>query len=280
MKFIHLFSAVVGLIVSSSAMGQSAKIELKWQEGKTYHTKQTVKMGMDMASAVTDTSMEITSAGKAAAHKKGTGVSSSVKRVKMHIIGGGQEMTYDSSKKEGNDARLAVEMDKLLKMQFTAVYDKAGKFLEVEGIPKEQQNLPGMSKKELESNITQQVALLPNREVKVGDTWLSKVTSPLPGMNKELHITYDVNLDEIVVENGRKIAKMSFTGKMADTKVTQQGIDMMIKATDLSGTIHFDVELGQLRKSAMNMNLTVTPDGAAGKVIMKMKVGSELLKVE
>lgn len=279
MKYTNLFSAFAALVVSGFAMGESARIELKWQEGKTYYNRQNIGMVMDMGAMKTKTNMQMETKGKVKAHERGVGVATSIQRVKMDAAVAGQDMSYDSNKKEGNNPELAREMSKILKVTYTAVYSKTGKFVRVEDLPAEVKDLEGMDQKSLESNLRQQSALLPNKEVKVGDTWQANVSSPLPGMDKDLNIKFDVKLDKIVEEGGRKLAKLSYSGKMEKTEVVQQGQAMTIEASEISGTMDFDVNLGQVYKSDMGMDLSVKAQ-AGITVNMNMNAASELFKVE
>lgn len=279
MKNMNLFGALAALVVSGSAVAESARIELKWEEGKTYHTRQNMDMVMDMGAVKSVTSMTMEMKGKVAAHEKGVGVATSIDSVKTKTEAAGQTFSYDSTKEEGNSPHLVAEMEKVMKMQFTAVYDKTGKFVKVEDIPAELQNVQGMDKKTLEANLRQQSVLLPNKEVNVGETWKAKVASPIPGMGKDLNMTFDVKFDRLVKEGGRKIAKLSFTGVMEKTEVVEQGQKMTIEAKGLSGTIDFDVNLGQIYKSVLNTNLSVTAQGGIA-IQMDMDVATELYKVE
>ena len=281
----NLFGACAALLVSGSAMGESVRIEQKWQEGKTYHNRQNVNMLIDMGAVKTGNVMTMDTIGKSTAHEKGVGVATSVRNLKSTVTvqlaegGGGEQMTYDSNNRENNNADLAKEMDQVLKMSYTAVYDKTGKFVMVEDIPKGLENVQGMDKKSLESNLRQQSVLLPNKEVKVGDTWVAKVSSPLQGMNKDLIMTFNVKLVKVEEVNGRKIAKLAYTGKSEKTEVVENGQNMTIEATDIIGSMDFDVNMGQVYKSDMGMKVTVKPQAGAA-VQMNMRVTTELFKVE
>ncbi|SHJ41987.1 hypothetical protein SAMN02745181_2016 [Rubritalea squalenifaciens DSM 18772] len=268
MKYKALLGIVGALAMNVGAYAQSANLSLKWVPGTVYKYSTTQDMNMTMPMggnqmAMTN-SMLMNMKNTAAEHPKGVAVKTEYTRLKMTMMMGGNAMMEYDSEKGGGNAMLDGAMKPILESEVTAIYDKSGKLLSMEGLDKLKVNeATGISKESIEQMAKQSSQMLPNKEVKVGETWKTKMDMPMGKQAGEMKISFDMKLDSIT----GKTAKVSFSGAM-NGEVGQAGAMMKIEAKKIDGQYEFDTELGQITKMDMNLDFSMTTAEAGG---MKME---------
>ncbi len=111
-------------------------------------------------------------------------------------------------------------------------------------------------------------ALYANKEVRVGDRWQRELNDLIPFVGKVVH-SYDCKLDRIGDENGRKVAIVTFEGKIRNGErnpiVTQPVNPRMAIEGTFKGTATFDIEKGFFTKTATEGHSTIQPEAAKSK---------------
>jgi len=258
---------------------QSADLSLKYTPGKIYDTTQSTNMLMNMGPGMQmDNLMVMNMLGHSKEHAKGVEVAISYEGMKMKVKMGENVVAEYDSEKEDNNAELAAQLDPLLKTKFSAIFSKSGQYIEAKGL--DQLKLDpktGVTKETLESMMKQGAIMLPNREVKVGESWQAEIKVPMQGVGK-MEMSFDEKLVSISKIDGRDIAKIEFTGKIKPLEMNQNGVAVKIASKEITGTILFDIELHQARKTEMNMELAMEAGGR--KMSMTAITNQELTKVE
>ena len=282
-KIMTLLSAgVCSLGLASTGIAEEAesvKLTLQFDPGKVYHTTQSTNMLMNMGAGmqmINDMNIQMKSTAKE--HKKGVSVAVTYDRMTMlSKMGDNIVSEYDSDKKD-NDPKMQEILEPLLKMEFSAIYDKQGKYLGCEGLD----NMPvpagsGFSKASIEAMMEQASLMLPQREVKVGESWLSNMSIPMEGVG-EMEMSFDQKLVSVKKTDGKNIAKVEFTGKVKPLVIKQHGVEVKMSSKAINGSILFDTDLNQATKTEMNMELNM--DAGGQKMAMSMLIVQEITKVE
>ena len=93
----------------------------------------------------------------------------------------------------------------------------------------------------------------PNKEVKVGDEWTRSYSDKHPQIGEAVH-TYNCRLDRISEEGGKKVAIITFEGKVTN-KAPAPGADadpdLMKIDGQSTGTATFDIEQGMIVRSSL-----------------------------
>lgn len=127
-------------------------------------------------------------------------------------------------------------------------------------------------------------SLLPDKEVKPGDTWTSKTSDKAPRigtMTRDMKCT----LKAVEKKDGKSIAMISFEGKIsADIQAESQPAEFTIKSFDGTsmGTLQFDIDAGDFvrTESETIMNVAATMPGAAQSNDSGENVTKVLVKVK
>lgn len=282
-KFVSAVTAITcTAALTSTAVAQeaqSANLSLKYTPGKVYHITQSTNMLMDMGPAMQmNNLMVMNMKGTTIEHEKGVEVAINYEGMKMKVKMGENIVAEYDSAKEDNNPELSKQLDPMLKTKFSAIFSKAGKYLGSEGL--EQLKLDpktGVTKETLESMMKQGAVMLPNREIKVGESWQAEIKVPMQGVG-EMEMSFDEKLISIEKMDGRKIARIDFTGKIKPLEMKQNGVAVKIASKEITGTVLFDLEYHQSRKTEMNMELVMEAGGQ--KMSMTAITKLELTKVE
>ncbi|MBI5864220.1 MAG: hypothetical protein HZB38_06910 [Planctomycetes bacterium] len=93
--------------------------------------------------------------------------------------------------------------------------------------------------------INNRAALLPEKEVKAGDTWSVKTREPMPSVG-EIARDLRCGLKSVAKKGGRTIATLEFEGTVSNEKAaaSQPGMQVKLEGGKTRGTFEFDVEGG------------------------------------
>lgn len=266
MKYTALLGLVGALSLNAGALADSAKLALKWVPGTAYNYSQTQDMNMTMpmggAQMAMTTTMLMNTKNTASEDPKGIAVVIEYTRLKMTALMGGNPMMEYDSQQPGGNAMVEQMFKPLLETKVKSIYDKDGKIIGVEGLDNLKLNeAAGLTKESIEQMAKQSSMMLPNKEVKVGETWKGTMDMPM-GKGAAGKIEFNMKLDSI----SGNIAKVSFTGTM-DADVGDEGAKMKMEGKNIKGTYDFDTDMGQIKQMNMDMDFSMSTADAGG---MKM----------
>jgi sporulation protein YlmC with PRC-barrel domain len=215
------------------------------------------------------------------ASAKENALTSTVKRILMTLNGMGQEMTYDSDKKEDADSEIGKKMGEMVgkttnlkvdgKGTITASDDttsvlanSANGFMSMAG------NIANAGNKV--GNVYDLVANLPEKAIKAGDTWADSTAS---GQNKSA-----TNYTVLEVKGGE--ATIGMDGTIAQSGETEtNGMTVHLNLSGKSkGQYIMDVATGLVKKRTVAMDATGTMDvmGQSVPFTMKMNMTEDVAK--
>jgi len=123
------------------------------------------------------------------------------------------------------------------------------------------------------------LAFLPNREVKVGESWDVSYTEELPQLGK-FEFKWNCKLNGVEKEDGRRIADISYTGEMRQIEKSDATNAPDTERATFSGEADFDVDRGQLveRENKLDMVLKVpSMGGGTAKVTIDQTETMEII---
>jgi Family of unknown function (DUF6263) len=183
--------AAIALFGATTASAQkiSGKITLaKGQKieavttSKTNMTQEAMGQTMESSSesAMTNT-FEVTAADAASAS-----LTSKINRIVFNMSAMGQEMSYDSDKKEDRDGRMSEMMNNYVDKTYDMTIDNYGTVTNVQAPKAKDAEAGGMMENMIETMLgkvetpkaggSSFFKILPGRDVKVGDTWMDSTT--------------------------------------------------------------------------------------------------------
>ena len=284
---------VFGALALGILPGEAVELRLKWQPGKRYVFDNTADSSMKMplpGQGLIETKgrMVMRIHNEVSPHEKGVRVSQSYDSLRMRQEMQGLVMEFDSSDPSKGGGLLGTVLKPLIEMRFAAIYDQKGKVVGTEGLDQVQgADQLGMGKQELEAMARQSSEFLPGRDVKPGDTWNSEVDLPMGELGGKVTIDYTLKLENVVEQEGRKIARVSISGKMKEAKETEEGEVLKTEVKEATGMMLFDIDLGQpLELSTTTLLETGLPagipqaEGAPGKMPIKSVSVQKLVGVE
>jgi hypothetical protein len=274
-----MFTGLTAVLVSGSAMAQSADLTMKWKPDHEYTIKQSIGLNMTMPNPQGDgditTKMNMVMGMKGASAKDEQGISVDMKfdTISMNMNMGGKVMMNYDSKTPNPESPIDKAMAPLLELKFKTLYGKDGKFIELKDFDEKQLKPElGLSKDSLESMMQQQSQMIPNREVKVGEIWEANLMVPMQGFEDGLSCNYDFKLASVKEVDGKKIARIDFAADMEKAKVKQNGIDMLLSAKNISGHFLFDVNEGQFTKSQAAFDMVAKLQDMEMMMLMNMNI--------
>jgi sporulation protein YlmC with PRC-barrel domain len=208
-------------------------------------------------------------------------ITNTVKKVLMSLNGMGQEMSYDSDKKEDADSEIGKKMGSVVgkvsnitidgKGAITASDDTASLLSgSANGFMSMAGNIASSGNKV--GNVYDLVANLPDKSLKAGDAWVDSTAS---GQNKAT-----TNYTVIGIQGGE--ATIGMEGTMTQSGVTEtngMSINMTINGKS-KGQYIMDVATGLIKKRTMTMDGTGSMDvmGQAVPFTMKINMTEDITK--
>ncbi|MCH2062759.1 MAG: hypothetical protein MK194_03425 [Roseibacillus sp.] len=287
------FLVVLGALIMGVLPGGAVELRLKWEPGKRYVFDNTADSSTKMplpGQGLIETKgrMVMRVHNDVSPHEKGLRVSQAFDSIRMRQEMQGLVMEYDSSDPSKGGGLLGTVLKPMTETKFAAIYDKKGKVVGTEGLDEVQgADQLGMGKEELEAMARQSSEFLPGRDVKPGDTWKSEVDLPMGELGGKVTIDYTLKLENIVEQEGRKVARVSLSGKTkaAEEKEGEEVLKTEVK--EATGMMLFDIELGQpVEISTTTLLETGLPagipqaEGAPGKMPIKSVSVQRLVGVE
>jgi hypothetical protein len=273
----YLVSLIALVVVGLPAFAQDkADLTWKFEKGKAFYqtmttetTQQIKVMQMDMNQKQNQTFI-FSWTPKDQDKDKNWVIQQKIEAVKMDIEIGGNKITYDSTNPTAANNPLSDFFKALVGTEFTITLSPEMKVTKIEGRDKFLEKLVGvnpqmkplleqlLSEEALKQMADASFSVVPNKEVKKGETWKreSKLSlGPIGTWNN----TYEYTLDSIE----KNIAKIGVKTTMKYEKPGENaagGLPFKIKSADLksdsaSGTIEFDTSLGRVAKVEMNQTL-------------------------
>jgi len=123
----------------------------------------------------------------------------------------------------------------------------------------------------------QSTLMLPNRDVKVGETWKSEIKVPIQNLGK-MEMSFDQKLVSIGKLDGKETARIEFTGAIKPLELNTNGVVVKVESKAITGLMLFDLDLGQIRKTDMTMELKMNAGGR--DMSMTAITNQELTQVE
>jgi len=255
---------LAGGAVAQQPVAEAVELKMKYVPGSSLQQDMTMNMDMTMnlqgQKMPMKMSMFMGMKMDVAKDEKGSKVDMKYTRIKMTSNMMGQNMEFDSDK-EGGNPQLAAAMAPLMKAKMNTIF-KDGKFLEMNGFD----NLaPGVDNKALLNQMQQQLEMMPNRPVRVGEKWEKKINVPVAGQ-KPMEMTAKMTLKSVDMVNGRAIASIGIVGSI-DAVIEQQGMKMSMKSKKFEGTMKFDVVDGYSPETSVDMVMVMTPMGDAAAMM-------------
>lgn len=167
-----------------------------------------------------------------------------VTKMLLHTSAMGQEVNFDSDKKEDLDGPMGASMKNVLNVPQEVVVDKQGKVVERKGDTTSGgiNDMMNMSGSLLKGQPYPVLATLPGHPVKTGDTWTDSTGSPATFKAVTAYTIKSISKDEVVVDFTSQVAKKGTT--------EQQGMQIDL---DMSGTVKgsssYEAATGILKKN-------------------------------
>lgn len=246
------------------------KLEHKFVEGRktVMHTTMKIKQTLTLMGMGLDTESDrfiITTAQAGKRNAEGNlPIEQKVDKLSVNVkLPGGLGLTFDSD--DPNKAAENPALEPLLKAMRASVKakpvlvrDKSGKVVAVEGLDKIAEELPeelrgDVNPEQTKKTANQELENLPEKPVKVGDTWTKTAELPLGG-GQIMTMTTEYKYVGPVNEGGKTLEKIEAKNTAVVLSVTADAKAMKVDKSDLkptesSETILFDREAGQAQST-------------------------------
>ncbi len=279
-KLILLVVAFSGLAVSAQTV--SKKVALTKGDQLEQVSKVTMNLTQEMMGQTMEIVMNSTSQSLVEVKNASNGgfeVASTLKSVLMNMNAMGQEMNFDSNKKEDLDGEMGAPYRDMLNKPSDFVLDKHGVVTEVKNKPavKDDGNMMGSMiggamNEEKEGASFSTIANIPAKGVKVGDSWSDSANAD----GARTFTTY--TLKEIKGNDG----VVSVKGDLSMNKeMEQQGMTMVMDMKGSSiGEYLFDVATGIIKSKKITTKASGNIDvmGQSVPMVMESTVESTVSK--
>ena len=259
---------LIAVAAGFAVTAQTFKPAVKLEAGKKYYVNTVTKanmtqeaMGQTMEIPIETSAYQLLEIKAAVAD--GYQSASTTQRLVFSANVMGQEMNYDSDKKEDRDGKMGETMNNMVGKPTTFTVGMDGKVIEKTvvkpDVPKEAEGGEGDMMTGMMSNMGLAQAgaspafnLFPDtKEMKIGDTFVESVSNDKDGKTKTT-TTYKL----AAIKDG--IAEFEFSGNGSiEKKMESQGMEMnVVSATKLSGLMLVDITTGLLSKKTTTTETT------------------------
>lgn len=186
-------------------------------------------------------------------------LANTIKRMVMNTSVMGQEINFDSDKKEDMDGQMGAAVKDKIGVAQEITVDKQGKVVEIKdtaNYAKGQSGMMGMMGDAMQGAMAKGMSYpllvsLPSKAPKTGDTWTDSSGTPETIKLVNTYVIKQVSGNEATIE---------ISGQMAKTGVVeQQGMQIPMNMTGtMKGTSIVDISTGILKKNDTAMKLTGT----------------------
>lgn len=271
-------------------VAQEADLTLKWQPKKSYTFREEDFGNFDFKNIGDMTGRSTTELkAKVIPNEKGIALETTFKKIKFKALAPRGEREEKDSDALG-DTPIDKKIKEALKTKFNIQIDAKGNVVRPKKEEADDEDLDedeeaiadAVSPIELSEFYQEIKESIPNKKVKIGESWKAKLELYLEDKKEILEGTY--KLVSITKVDGKTLAKVEYT--IADAAFVRElnDDDMTIRANDTVGYYFFDVELGMITRMRTDTLITYEQEGFAGS-INKLADGTsgsiyELLKVE
>ena len=202
--------------------------------------------------------------------------SNTVTKMLLHTSAMGQEVNFDSDKKEDMDGQMGASMKNVLNVPQDIVVDKQGKVMEKKGDTTAggMNEMMNMSGSMLKGQPYPVLVTLPGHSVKTGDKWTDSTGSPATFKSITTYTVKGISGGEIVLDFTSQVAKKG--------TIEQQGmqIDLDMAGTT-TGTASYESATGVLKKndSVSDIKGTMGLMGQSAPMTMKITATSVAKKL-
>ena len=195
--------------------------------------------------------------------------SNTVTKMLLHTSAMGQEVSFDSDKKEDMDGQMGESMKNLINKPQDIVVDKQGKILEKKGDSTSggMNDMMNMGNSLMKGQPFPALVTLPNHPVKTGDTWTDSTGTPATFKAVTTYTVKDINKDEVVLDFTSVVAKKGTIEQQ------QMQIDMDMTGT-VKGTSSYEAATGLIKKNESTSNIKGTMGIMGQSAPMTMTVTS------
>jgi len=198
--------------------------------------------------------------------------SNTVTKMIMHTSVMGQEMNFDSDKKEDLDGPMGAGIKNVLNVPQDVVVDKQGKVVEKKGDTGDggsMNDMMNMSSGMMKGQPYTVLATLPGHSVKVGDSWTDSTGSPATLKAVTTYKVKSISGDEIAVDFTSQVAKKGTITQKAGDQEMQIDLDMTGTVT---GTSSYETATGILKKNDSTSDIKGTMGIMGQSAPMTMKI--------
>jgi hypothetical protein len=265
-------SIIIGIFCITTGLFAQNNSSLNLKKGQKYlvENKVSTKSSTEMQGQQMEANADVTSTYSIEVKDlvdNNYSLTNTVTGVKMNMTQMGQEMNFDSEKKEDIDGPIGSALKEYLNQPKKVVMDKSGKLIPQKTDDTTQET--NMVAKQLGNfeatgyGADMAFESLP-QNVKVGSTWTSKTDNE--GISKSTTF--------IVKEVNGNIATIALTGNMAsDTKMENQGMEITTKTTGkFSGEEKVDITTGVIQTNTS----TVDASGIIGVMGQELPTSSKI----
>ena len=248
--------------------GNSVLLKTNWIPGKEYNFRQVTDMKMDLPLAgaegsKTEMSIDFKIDVQSLDDSSNKKIQLGFDKVKMTMQMAGQNMVYDSEDPDNQSPLLKTTLSSLSDQTYEATFDENNKILSLEGEGEAAGNglgMGAMSQGDVE-NMLQQLGdfKFPEAMIDPDTKWQNKQNFKMQQIG-EMNMTVDYTYQGPVESDGKKLAKITFSGK---AETSGEGL-VSFKDSKMTGTMLFDPKLGALLESETKMDMTMSIGGEAG----------------
>jgi Family of unknown function (DUF6263) len=259
---------LMAVAASFAATAQTFKPAVKLEAGKKYNVNTVTKanmtqeaMGQTMEIPIETSTYQVLEIKTVAS--EGYQSSSTTQRLVFSASVMGQDMNYDSDKKEDREGKMGAGMNDMVGKPTTFTVDKDGKVIEKTVVKPEASKTAEGGEGDMMTGMMSNMGLAQNgaspafnlfpdnKEMKIGDTFVESVSNDKDGKIKTA-TTYKFT----AIKDG--FAEFEFTGNGSIEKTMEaQGMQMnIVSATKLSGMMLVDIATGLLSKKTTTTETT------------------------
>ena len=193
--------------------------------------------------------------------------SNTVTKMVLHTSAMGQEVNFDSDKKEDMDGQMGASMKNVLNVPQEVVVDKQGKVMEKKGDTASggMNDMMNMSGALLKGQPYPVLVTLPGHSVKTGDKWTDSSGTAATFKAVTTYTVKSISGDEVVLD---------FTSQVAKKGTIQQAemqIDLDMTGT-ITGTASYEAATGLLKKNDSSSDIKGTMGIMGQSAPMTMKI--------
>lgn len=203
--------------------------------------------------------------------------------IKMNMEMGGMKMEYESGKKTDDQMSqmMGKVFDSFINMPLTFTLDANAKVTDVTGFEAIQKKIQAQMPPEagdmgemnnMQESIQGSFAYLPNRPVKIGDSWEQTLETSVQQYPMTMQSTYTLSdrKDGIAIINVRSVLR-SDNSKMNKEELTKMGIDDMSMSGTSTGVMQVNEATGWTEGMTMNQDIKMSVTAQGQKMPMTMK---------